>query len=254
MAIWKAQNNLVDNWQELNETNPAVEETIVTGWIVGTGTTNRSELSSGVERAAATFTSTTPPDGTLDTVLFDAFRTTDAYTGDFAAGDWEAHIVVRAIDFGGGHDGQAYVRLIKADADGGNATEITGAAQACTQVNNVGTGSDFDSDVTFAPGAFSITNQYIFLQTAWARIGAGGMAGSDVHIRVAATATRLVSTTFTPAADDPLRWQNTMPAFVPRRPLVVVPSGVIPGKGRTADRIAALARAYRALKTGRRAA
>lgn len=182
---------------EISPASPVVD--IVGGWVVGTGATNHSEFEQGVERAASTFVNTTPPDGTLDTVLKDAFRSENVYTGDFASGDWVFHFVVRAVTNGGAQDGRVRFRLIKADLDLSNAVEITSAQQLASIVVNVSTSADFDSTLTFNPGAFSIANQYLFIQVAWERTGAGGMSSSDIDFRTGSSSsvgTRITTADF----------------------------------------------------------
>ena len=83
-----------NGWRTIDETAVAAANN-TDGWVVSTGNTNHSEYAVGVERAATTFTGTTVPDGTLDTTLKDAFRSTNAYTGTFAAGSWTFNFVVR---------------------------------------------------------------------------------------------------------------------------------------------------------------
>lgn len=197
-----------DGWQDLSESTQGAT-TIVGGWVVSTGSTNHSEFQQGQERAASTFTGTTVPDGTLDTSLHDAFRTPAALTGNFAAGNWVAHFVVRAVTNGGAQGGRVRFRLIKADANGANAVEITSAQQLASQVTLISTSADSDSTLTFNPGAFSITNQYLFFQIAWERTVAGGMTSADVDFRTGSSAsvgTRITTadfaqtTTVTPSA------------------------------------------------------
>lgn len=183
-------------WASMSETAQAAATT-GHGWTVSTGATNHSALQAGVERAAITFLTTLDPDGFLDNVInFDAFRSENAYTGDFANANWEFHGVVRAVTNGGAQDGRVRFRLFKADADGTNATEIGSGQRQCAAVANVSTSADFDSNLTFNPGAFSISNQYIFLEIAWERTGAGGMTSADILFRTGSSSsagTRVVT-------------------------------------------------------------
>lgn len=174
--------------------------TLATGWVVGTGSTNHSELASRAERASATFTGTTVPDGTLDTTLKDAFRSVSALTGNFASANWVFDFVVQSPTNGGAADGRIRFRIIRADADGANAVEITSAQQQASLLTNVTT-SDADSTLTVNPGAFSITNQYLFIQIAWERTGAGGMTTTNIRFRsgsATTTGTRLTTSSFSP--------------------------------------------------------
>jgi hypothetical protein len=202
--------SLVSVHQEMSETDPGTEAyaSPVTGWIVSTGTTNRSHLAAQVEQAAATFVDTAPPDGSIDTTTGDCLRSTLAYTGDFADANWVLSLCVRANTNGGTQDGLGYCRLFRgANADGSSATEITAAAQASTAVDNLTTSATLTGTVTFNPGAFSVAGEYLFLQLAWGRTGAGGMTSADVNFRVgnaSGAGTRCVTANFTATASVPL--------------------------------------------------
>lgn len=175
----------------------------VTGWIVSTGATNRSEFEAAVERAATTFDATTYPDGSLNTTIKDAWLINPGGAGDYASGNWTINGVVRANSNGGSQDGRLYYRLFKADADGTNATEITSAAQQGALLTNVSTSADFNSSVTFNPGAFSVTaSQRVFVQLAWERTGAGGMSTSDINFRIGTNSTRVVTSDFTATSQN----------------------------------------------------
>jgi hypothetical protein len=185
-------------WQRLSESTQSAA-TIAAGWVVGTGSTNHSEFEEGAERAASTFAGTGPPDGSLDATLNDAFRSENPLSGDFASASWDFHFVMRAITNGGAQDGRVRFRIIRADADGSNAVEITGAQQQGALVSNVSTSADFDSNLAFNPGAFTILGQHLFIQIAWERTGAGGMATSDMHFRTGSSSsagTRIVTADF----------------------------------------------------------
>ena len=82
------------------------------------------------DRASTTFVGNTVPDGTLDTTLKDAFRSQFAWTGDFAAGNWTFQFAVVSTVQSGAADGQIVFRILKADADGSNATQITTGQQS----------------------------------------------------------------------------------------------------------------------------
>lgn len=186
---WYATNNLASNssHQEMSETDPGTEAyaSPVTGWVVSTGATNRSKFEAQTERAATTFDATTYPNGTIDTALGDCLRSATAYNGSFASANWVVHFESRANSNGGAQDGRMYCRLFRsANEDGSSATEITSAAQQGTLVSNLATSATLDSAATFNPGAFSVSNEYLFVQLAWERTGAGGMTSSDVNMRI----------------------------------------------------------------------
>ncbi len=196
---------LVNGWQQLVEANQGAA-TSAAGWVVGTGSTNHSELASGAERASYTFTGTTVPDGTLDTTLKDAMRSTNPLSGDFASANWSCQFAVQSPTQGGAADGRIRFRILKGNADGSNATEITAAQQQASLVSNVTT-SDANSTLTVNPGAFSMFNQYLFIQVAWERTGGGGMTTTNIRLRtgsaVTPTGTVIVTATFTDAGYGP---------------------------------------------------
>lgn len=194
--------NSVDaqNWCALSESAQSAATT-GSGWTVGTGATLHSELESGVERASSTFVGTTPPDGTLDATLGDALRTPSPKTGSFVSGNWTVNVGVIAVSNGGAQDGRIRFRLLRsANADGSSATEITAGQIQCGLVTNLATSAEqVSGTTTFNPGAFSLNNEYLFIQVAWERTGAGGMTTSDVLLRTgtASTGTQIVTATFT---------------------------------------------------------
>lgn len=185
---WYLTNGVDANgWQALSESTQ-VAATCNAGWIVGTGATVNSELQANTERASATFVGSTVPDGSLDTSLKDAFRIPAALSGSFASGNWSFQFAVQSPTQGGAADGQIVFRLIKANADGSSPTEITAAQQSAGVCTNVST-SDVNSTLTLNPGAFSLANQYLFVQVAWKRTGAGGMTTTNIRLRTGSAAT-----------------------------------------------------------------
>lgn len=187
---------------DLSLSDPGAEgyRSPTTGWIVSTGTTNRSEYRNDVEQAASTFADTNPPDGSLDTTNGDFWVSPSAITGTFASGNWTISVAVRAQTNGGAHDGLAYARIFRGpNQDGSSATEVTSAATAGTGVTNLATSATQVSTVTVNPGAFAVSDEYIFIQIAWGRTGAGGMTNSDVNLRVgngSGTGSRVVTSDF----------------------------------------------------------
>jgi hypothetical protein len=193
-----------NGWQSLNDGTPQAAVVIGGGWVVSTGAVNHSAFEQGVERAATTFVNTTPPAaGGPGVTLNESFRSQNSLNGDFASANWVFHFVVIAVSNGGSQDGRVRFRIYKADADGTNATEITAAQQQASIVIDVTTSVGLDSTLTVNPGAFTITNQFLFIQVAWERTGAGAMTNSDIHFItgiVGPDGTRIDTSDFTPAA------------------------------------------------------
>lgn len=184
---WYLTNASVSVGSDLSLTDPGAEafRSPVTGWIVGTGNNNTAPWNNDVELAATAFADTSHPDGSLDTTNGDFWTSPAPLTGSFSADNWTVSVCVRANTSGSATDGRARCRLFRgANQDGSSATEITGAAQTGTTVTDVNQSATGTSTITFNPGAFSVSNEYIFIQIAWERTGAGGMAGDDVNARI----------------------------------------------------------------------
>jgi len=198
-----ATESLAGVYQGLTESSPAADALAApaTGWIVSTGSTNRSEFRPRVERAATTFANTTPPDGSLDTTNGDGFRSATTYTGVFSAAEtWSFSFAARAATSASGQDGRAYCRVFRsANEDGSGATEITSGAVEGTIVTNLTTSATQTSTCTFEPGEVTLSGEYLFVQVAWGRTGAASMTGADVNMFIGATGTRLVTASFIPS-------------------------------------------------------
>jgi hypothetical protein len=191
----------------MSETDPGTEATTSpqTGWVVGTGATNHASLDAQSNVASSAFTATTQPDGTPVTTAGagDCLRSTNTYTGSFASGNWEFHFCVRGVTQAGAQDGRVRFRLLRGtDATGSGATDISGSQQSAGLLSNIPSGSTSDSTLTVNPGAISVTAEYIFVQIAWERTGAGGMTTTDVAFRIgnaSGSGTRVQSADFTPS-------------------------------------------------------
>lgn len=167
---------------------------LLPGWVVGTGSTNRSKYQVGVERAESTFDSTTYPTGTLDDTLKDALLIRDSQMAlgnsiQFAAGNWVFNFRVRAVTNGGAQDGRIHFRVLKGNNTvGRTTTEITSGIQDASIVTNVSTSADFTSTLTVALPLITLTanagdallSESLYIQIAWGRTGAGGMSTADI--------------------------------------------------------------------------
>jgi hypothetical protein len=207
MPTWYGTNTTLSPFQELSETSPGANATAspVVGWVHGTGSANGAHMDAGATVTEANFTSTTPPDGTLDTTTGDGFRTASTYNGSFASANWTVQFALIGVTQAGAADGHIKFRLFRsANADGSGATQITSAQQTCGTITNLSTTQATSSLTTFNPGVFSVTNEHLFFQVAWHRSGAGGMSTTDVIFRWGTTATLVTSSTFTAAATPSL--------------------------------------------------
>lgn len=203
VRIWYHQANVsYDVYASLARTIAGLSGSSNSGWIPGTGSTNHAAMDNGVEVPMASFVNTNDPDGTLNTTTGDAFRTQYPLTGDFASGNW-LWFVECSYDTGFSTcQGRIRFRLFRgASPTGSDAVEITsGQLQGSIAIMD-GTSTQNESQLTFNPGAFSLNNEYLFVQCAWERTVAGSMSSNDVHWRGNNTTyTRLETSTFTPTA------------------------------------------------------
>jgi hypothetical protein len=221
-------NNLASVHQEMSTTDPGTEANASpqTGWVVGTGATLHSPFDAQSNQASATFTATTNPDGTPNTGAGagDCLRSTLAYTGNFASANWTFSFCFRGVTQAGAQDGRIRFRLLKGgDPTGAGATDISGSQQQASLVTNLLTTPTQTSSLIVNPGAFEVSNQYIFVQMAWERTGAGGMTTTDVAFRIgnaSGAGTRVLSADFTPTpprTTPPLgMWTDVSYRKVPR--------------------------------------
>lgn len=192
---------------------------VTTGWIVGTSApTLYARMASQAERGAVTHTSTVEPSGGPDNALGDCFRT-DLLNGTFSAGNWTFNIgcigETRATST---HDGRFRLRMWRStNATGSSATEITTSTQVTTAYANLTNTSAQVLDVTFDPGAFTLSNEYLFIQVAHELTGAGSNAGSDTHLRTGNIGNLILTSvwTETAAVADSASIADVLTVFMP---------------------------------------
>src|ERR1043165_8762520 len=137
---WYLTNNSVGPGSDLSLTDPGAEayRSPVTGWIVGTGSTNHSEWFNDTERAANTFTGTTVPDGSLDTTNGDFWVSPTVLSGTFDSANWAVKFGCRGNTGGDTQDGRIRCRLFRGpNQDGSSATEITAGHQQGSLVTDL---------------------------------------------------------------------------------------------------------------------
>lgn len=187
----------------LTPTVPAAS-TSTTGWTVATASINYSRLSYNVERASGTFNAPQEPSGAPTSQAPDCYRISAATTGDFSAGTWYSSLSVIAVTAGTTHDGRALFRLWRASSSSAvSPTQISSSIMTGTLIANLTTTVAQSSAASIQVGAFSLANEYLFLQCAWQRTGAGGSSTNDVLLRYGSMGTihgtGLVTADFTPA-------------------------------------------------------
>ena len=134
----------------------------------------------------ASFRQTIAPSGSLNSSFGDAWII-GPLMGSITSGSWEFTCSVLA-GFGTGQRGNLNLRFWKGSSvNGSNATVITssvGSTMISTSLVTVGTGTE-----TITSGSFPITssimfsNEYMFIQAAWAITGTGSLNTSNVRIR-----------------------------------------------------------------------
>ena len=188
--------------QALSETSPGADATSGPnyGWTVGT-TAAGNYASADAESEVTGFSTTIQPDGIIVTTAGtgDCWRTEFPYNGSFAAGNWTFQMAVIAVTAGGAMDGNAGFRLFRSsDADGSSATEITGGSLEGSTVTNLDVGAQQTSiHNSTSLNAFTLTDEYLFVQVGWEITGAGSKATHDCIHRVGTTASLITSTDFT---------------------------------------------------------
>lgn len=164
--------------------------TSTTGWTVGKiALGNYSRMTYNTERAAATFGTAQQPSGAPLGSAEDCWRISAATTGDFSAGTWYSSLSCIAVSNGGAMDGRAMFRLWRsANADGTSATQITSSILTGSLVTNLATTVAQSSAISVNIGAFSVTDEYLFMQCAWMITGAGGNNAADCLVRLGSLA------------------------------------------------------------------
>ncbi len=177
--------------------------TSTTGWTTNSNASGvYSRQTYNVEVPSANFTSTAQPSGAPVNSAQDCWRISAATTGDFSAGTWYSSISVIAVTQGSNDRGRAYSRLWRsANADGTSATEITqGGMLGSIFATGLSTTVAQSSSASTQVAAFSLSNEYLFLQLAWQVTLAGGGASNDVLIRYGSLAqtngSGLITTSF----------------------------------------------------------
>ena len=174
---------------------------IITGWIVGTLTPTRYALmDSQTERASAAHTTTIQPSAAPDDTLGDCFRSENPLTGSFAAGNWSFSFEVqgetRATST---HDGRLRLRVWTSPNADGSAGTAQVAAFVTSAYTDLANSAVQTITATWNASAFSVTNEYVFVQVAHELTGAGNNSNSDTHLRVG-PANSVTTTAFSVAA------------------------------------------------------
>lgn len=154
------------------QTTPPTASTSTTGWTVGGAAANTySRQTYNAEVPAGNFTATVQPSGAPVNSAQDCWRYGPS-TGTFSLGTWYSSISVIAVTSGTIQDGRARFRIWRShNADGTTATEITAASGPIvgSLVTDLTTTVAQSSAGSARIPAFSLANEYLFLQVAWER-------------------------------------------------------------------------------------
>lgn len=167
------------------------------GWIAGAslGTGLYSEVRTGTERAASTFTATVVPDATLVAgPPGDTWVTPAALTGNFPAGNWTLSMSVRAVTAAYTGRGRLRFRVFKGTSRA-TATEITTATQITNATTaNLSITTPVTLSVTWAAPAITMAGEFLFFTFAFETTAAGTTGtGQDIDLFLGATS--VVTTT-----------------------------------------------------------
>lgn len=200
----RADTALANSFHTMPESDVAAAS-FADGWTVAkVASGNDSEYLIGTKRASTTFTTEAgaPKPGVLGTgAAANAFRTLNAYDGQFDAAAWTLTFAARATT-ASSQAGRVRCRVFASvNADGSGARELTGATQVGTTSAALSTTADVTSVVTWTPAAAIVAaNEYLFFVLAWEITTASGSTSSDVVFRTGQSAggTRIVTSNFTP--------------------------------------------------------
>ena len=107
-------------------------------------------------------------------------------TGTFAATAWTFNINFRETTTGA--TGHINLRVWKsANADGSSATQLLANTAGLT-INTTSSTIDYNSSVSWSPGALTLNNEYLFFQIEWQETTAGTVNGSNVLFRAGPSA------------------------------------------------------------------
>jgi hypothetical protein len=161
---------------------------------------NYAKYFRNTQRQAADFNTSVQPDGVIDNVHGDCLRTQNAYTGSFAAGNWTISFGLRPNTVHVGTTATLRARMFRSkDPGGAGAVELT--ASPLVTANFDGSNTSAQSlNVTWSPGAFSLSGEYLFFELALNITGAGNLTTYTWILQTGAAVSQITTTDF---SDDP---------------------------------------------------
>jgi len=177
------------------------------GWKVGSQASGYSapfDVNTNIATWTANSGGPVHPDGSINTGanVGDCWRTAVPLSGSFANASWtfQCSIIKTGIGAFGSADGRAIFRLFKSATEDGSSgvTEIT-SGQLVGSTELVTT-SQTDSIYTGTIDAFTVTDEYLFIQVGWEIITAATGMGSGntiASLRKGTTASYIITSDFT---------------------------------------------------------
>ena len=161
---------------------------------------NYAKYFRNTQRQAADFNTTVQPDGLIDNVHGDCLRTQNAYTGSFAAGNWTISFGLRPNTVHVGTTATLRARIFRSkDPGGARAVELTASPLATANFDGSNTSAQ-SLNVTWSPGAFSLSGEYLFFELTLNITGAGNLTTYTWAIQTGPAISQITTTDF---SDDP---------------------------------------------------
>lgn len=197
-------------------TAPTVAST-ATGWTTSTvATANYSNLVYATTQAAGTFGTTPLPSGAPTTT--NCFRTQVSYVGNFASGNWAFSIpLIATIAQTGTVHLRARVWRSTDPTGQTNVNEITTATLTLTNAANLTIVTAQRTTVTWAAPAFTLDNEYLFVELAL-EVTVASTVGAACVIRVGNVTPSIASITTTLFVPALPTMAGTMCAFARMNP------------------------------------
>ncbi len=165
-----------------------------------TASGNYAKYFRNTQRQAADFNTTVQPDGLIDNVHGDCLRTQNAYTGSFAAGNWTLSFGLRPNTVHVGTTATLRARIFRSkDPGGARAVELTASPLATANFDGSNTSAQ-SLNVTWSPGAFSLSGEYLFFELTLNITGAGNLTTYTWAIQTGPAISQITTTDF---SDDP---------------------------------------------------
>ena len=169
------------------------------GWAMGTnpvsspywrgriGASLVSNIANGNNSATSWIDSASGPTagtGNTNATAGDSFITPAKYTGTFANTAWTFNFYIRCANVNGNPQSCARFRVwASANADGTSARQLSTGTLIGSTVAPVLTTVEYNSTLSWSPGAITLNDEYLFFQIEWQSIVAGTNASNNAVFR-----------------------------------------------------------------------